>query len=101
MLALVRAAFRVRVHSWQRDGKLSRNIVVIGTGDVGKRLVNHLKSWAGPGIRLLGLFDDRKTRIPAEIAGIELVTIAEETSLEEVKKELGWNEVYYQRAGRR
>ena len=73
MLVLLRGLLRLRVFAWQRDGKLSRNIVIIGTGDVGKRLVRHLKNWAGPGIRLLGLFDDRRTRVPAEVLGVKVL----------------------------
>ncbi len=37
----------------------------------------------------------------AEIAGVELLTIGETTSLSEFKNELRWNDVYYGRAGRR
>ncbi|UCG87251.1 MAG: L-arabinose isomerase [Gemmatimonadota bacterium] len=37
----------------------------------------------------------------AEIAGVELLTIGDTTSLAEFRKELRWNEVYYGRAGRR
>jgi L-arabinose isomerase len=37
----------------------------------------------------------------AEIAGVELLTIGDTTSLAEFKKEIRWNEVYYERVGRR
>jgi L-arabinose isomerase len=37
----------------------------------------------------------------AEIAGVELLTIGDTTSLAEFKKELRWNEAYYGRANRR
>ncbi len=37
----------------------------------------------------------------AEIAGVELLTISDTTSLAEFKKEIRWNEVYYERVGRR
>ena len=34
----------------------------------------------------------------AEMAGIELVTIGDATSVADIKKELRWNEAYYQLA---
>jgi L-arabinose isomerase len=37
----------------------------------------------------------------AEIAGVELLTIDDTTSLAEFKNELRWNDVYYERAGQR
>jgi L-arabinose isomerase len=37
----------------------------------------------------------------AEIAGVELLTIDDATSIEDFKKELRWNDAYYERAGRR
>jgi len=37
----------------------------------------------------------------AEMAGVELLTIDDATSIEDFKKELRWNALYYERAGRR
>jgi len=64
-------AMRLRV--WQRRGWLRRNLVIIGAGEVGRRLVHHLVATDEPGVRLLGLFDDRRSRVPDEIEGYRVL----------------------------
>lgn len=56
------------VAHWQRSGRLVRNVVVVGAGELGQRLVRHLHRH-GEGVRLIGLFDDRRDRVPDYVAG--------------------------------
>ncbi|MCH7930015.1 MAG: undecaprenyl-phosphate glucose phosphotransferase [Proteobacteria bacterium] len=72
-LVVVRTLLLIHLHHWQRRGWLTRNLVIIGAGETGRRLVRHLIDNAEPGTRLLGLFDDRRTRVPAEIEGYEVL----------------------------
>lgn len=66
-LVIVRSAFSLLLHRWRLQGRLTYNVVVVGAGNVGARLVRHLDRHKGTGIRILGLFDDRRTRIPHTI----------------------------------
>ncbi len=72
-LIVVRMLLLMLLHRWQKRGWLTRNLVIIGAGETGQRLVRHLVENADPGMRLLGLFDDRHTRVPTEIAGYEVL----------------------------
>ncbi len=67
-LAGVRLAAGGAVLRLKRSGRLVCNLVVVGAGEHGQRLVRHLRE-AGDGIRLIGLFDDRRDRIPDYVAG--------------------------------
>ena len=77
-LAALRVFLTMRLRVWQRQGWLTRNLVVIGQGDISQRILHHLASNADPSINILGTFDDRQTRVPQEIAGFpQLGTIAD------------------------
>ncbi len=69
----VRALLAMRIRVWQERGWLQRNLIIIGAGEVGQRLVRHLIAAREPGIRLLGLFDDRRSRVPDEIEGYRVL----------------------------
>lgn len=66
-LVIVRSVFSLLLHRWRLQGRLTYNVAVVGAGTVGARLVRHLDRHKGSGIRILGLFDDRRTRIPDTI----------------------------------
>lgn len=66
-LVVVRSVFALLLHRWRLQGRLTYNVAVVGAGNVGARLVRHLDRQKGSGIRILGLFDDRMTRIPNTI----------------------------------
>jgi exopolysaccharide biosynthesis polyprenyl glycosylphosphotransferase len=66
-LVVTRSVFSLLLHRWRLQGRLTYNVVVVGAGDVGTRLVEHLDRQKSSGIRIIGLFDDRKTRIPHTI----------------------------------
>jgi len=68
-LVFVRATASALLHRWRLQGRLTNNVVVVGAGTFGTRLIRHLDRRQGDGIRVLGLFDDRTTRIPRSIAG--------------------------------
>ena len=67
-LVAARVALKAQMLRWQRVGRLSRNVVVVGAGDHGRRLVEHLRR-TDQSLRLIGLFDDRRDRVPDYVAG--------------------------------
>ncbi|MFQ5957960.1 MAG: undecaprenyl-phosphate glucose phosphotransferase [Alphaproteobacteria bacterium] len=72
-LIVVRGVLLAHLRGRQRQGRLTRNVVIVGAGELGQRLVHHLAESGEPGIKLLGLFDDRHTRIPMQIEGYEVL----------------------------
>jgi Undecaprenyl-phosphate glucose phosphotransferase len=80
--ALVRAA-------WRR-GRLLRHVALVGSGPIGQRMIERLRR-AAPGVRLVGVFDDRRGRSAAhacapEIRGTvdDLVAFARRQRVDEV-----------------
>ncbi len=69
----VRSICALLLARWLRQGKLSFNVAIVGAGIYGQRLVRHFASCNTPGFRLLGLFDDRTTRVPSEVDGYKLL----------------------------
>jgi Undecaprenyl-phosphate glucose phosphotransferase len=69
LLVVARGAFLVMLDKWQKNGDLSYNIVVVGAGEFGEALLQHLGRQRNGPARVIGLFDDRETRIPDKVAG--------------------------------
>ena len=59
------------------QGRFTRNVIVIGAGDVGLALVRQIRSAGKPWNRVLGLFDDRARdsgeRVPRRIDGVRVL----------------------------
>ena len=97
---LIRLAANLRVEMLMRQGKLTRRVAVIGAGDRGRRLLQYLQRLPGPtGIELVGVFDDRQTRIPKdEVAGVpirgtttDLIALCRRETIDLVIVALPWN----------
>jgi Undecaprenyl-phosphate glucose phosphotransferase len=72
-LMLSRVVSNFVIARWTRQGHFLRNIVVVGAGEIGKRFVEKLHKTHNAGVRILGVFDDRKSRILRIGKGIELL----------------------------
>ena len=74
-LALVlfeRSAVFAALERWTRQGRLTRNVVVVGAGETGERLLRKLRRSNDGSISIIGVFDDRKTRIPPTVGGYDV-----------------------------
>lgn len=69
LLLAIRGYFKFRLTQWQARGWLTRRIALVGAGPQGQRIADHLNHSSNQGIQLVGIFDDRKTRVPLSIAG--------------------------------
>ncbi len=69
-LIVVRVILMVQIARWRERGDLRQNVVVVGAGEYGQRLIRELLSDASRSIKVLGIFDRRTTRVPNEIGGI-------------------------------
>ena len=55
---------------WQAAGHLSTNVVLFGADTIGQRLVKVMCEDYPDSVRILGIFDDRARRVPAQVQGI-------------------------------
>ena len=72
-LFTLRFALRTQLFRWQHQGRLVRKVAVIGAGEQGQRLVRHLIADRDRGLELIGVFDDRETRVPADVDGLTVL----------------------------
>ncbi len=95
-LLAVRAATRLQILRWHRAGRLTMNIAVIGAGEHGRRFIEHLRRQERH-VNVIGLFDDRRDRIPDFIAGFpvlgtvdDLLLFARRHRIDQVVVALPW-----------
>ena len=58
---------------WARQGLLVRNVVVVGAGKIGARLVARLQRIAHNEVAILGVFDDCQNNVPSQVGGIPVL----------------------------
>ncbi|BCX17228.1 MAG: hypothetical protein KatS3mg117_0910 [Geminicoccaceae bacterium] len=82
---------------WKREGRLGRNIVVVGAGELGQRFVDEVRR-RDRTVRLIGLFDDRRDRVPEFVGGYpvlgtldDLLVFARRHRIDEVVVALPWS----------
>jgi Undecaprenyl-phosphate glucose phosphotransferase len=71
-LLTVRTAYLLLLRYWRYRGILQRKVVVIGAGETGIRVVNHLMDLPESYL-VLGIFDDRQSRVPREVRGVPVL----------------------------
>ena len=75
LLLLARVWLKLKLRQWRRQGRLTRSVAIVGAGDGGRRLMAHLSGLPrDSGIRIYGVFDDRRTRIPPhQLEGVPIL----------------------------
>lgn len=84
---------------WMELGYMRRNVAIVGAGPLCQRLCAHLASLgARSGVRVIGIFDDRRTRIVDKIEGYpvlgtvsDLFAFARNYRLDEIILALPWS----------
>jgi Undecaprenyl-phosphate glucose phosphotransferase len=96
-MALARGALCWRARRWVAEGRLSRNVAIVGGGQHGERLVARLLRAGDEGLNVIGIFDDRCNRVPGAISGVprvgtvdELVTYARYNRVDQIIVALPW-----------
>jgi putative colanic acid biosynthesis UDP-glucose lipid carrier transferase len=69
----IRILLLVQIGRWRQAGKLNQNVVIIGAGDYGQRLIRELRRNLDPMLNIVGVFDRRHTRVPPEVEGIPVL----------------------------
>jgi Undecaprenyl-phosphate glucose phosphotransferase len=90
-LPISRIILKLAIVRWSRQGYFLRNIVVVGASEVGKRFIDKLRRSPDSGARIVGVFDDRTTRILPLDKGIhflgstdDLLKFARKTPVDEI-----------------
>ena len=73
LICLERYLCSLLVQRWARAGRLSRKLVIVGSGEQAKRFLTQLKNKKEPWISLAGVFDDRKERISSAFMGVPVL----------------------------
>ena len=73
LISLARLTVYLVVRRWSKAGRLTRNIAIVGSEKQAVRLVKLLNEHAEPWIRIVGIFDERASRIPLAIGGHPLL----------------------------
>jgi Undecaprenyl-phosphate glucose phosphotransferase len=64
-----RAGLLILTRRWADNGSLRRNVAVVGAGAEAERLLAHIAGTGDPTVRIVGVFDNRATRVPKAVVG--------------------------------
>jgi Undecaprenyl-phosphate glucose phosphotransferase len=85
-----RGVARLVITRWAHKGRFARNIAIVGANGCSERLIAKLQN-SQEAIKICGVFDDRKSRVPSSIGGCDvlgstddLVHFARQTPLDDV-----------------
>ncbi len=72
-LFTARLVLKHQIQRWQAGGRLTRNLVIVGAGEHGQRLIEHLTRHGTSAERIIGVFDDRHGRVPEYLCGFPVL----------------------------
>lgn len=78
MLLTGRGIFHFVLAHWLKDGRFARNVVIVGAGYEGQRLIAKLHALQDTSIVVRGVFDDRQSGIPDSIQGLPVLGTTDE-----------------------
>lgn len=73
VLLLGRCVLHCLIAAWVQRGYLARNVVIVGAGDEGRRLIAKLQGAKDKTIAIRGVFDDRQSRLSPAVCGISVL----------------------------
>ena len=73
LLLMTRGILQRVGNRWVQGGPLSRNLVIVGAGNEGQRLIAKLRELRDQSVTIAGIFDDRKSRLPSSILGVNII----------------------------
>ncbi|MFC3103220.1 undecaprenyl-phosphate glucose phosphotransferase [Salinisphaera aquimarina] len=95
---LARAAAYLAFESCVRKGWMTQNVAIVGGEAHGERLIKHLDSRKDPWMQIVGVFDDRRSRIPPRVGQYavlgslnELILYAQVNRVDDVLVALPWS----------
>lgn len=100
-MLIERVVAHLQLVHWQRKGLLKVSIAIVGATELGLRLINQLQTHAADQYRLVGVYDDRSTRLSASLAEhdmqragslADLIAHFREQPIDEIVLALPWND---------
>ena len=95
---LLRIGVAWQIEQWRRDGRLSVNVAVIGSGALADSLVEHLTGHADTSFSIVGIFTLEEAGQPHEAAPHQvvgdiddLVRLAQENAIDDIVVALPWD----------
>jgi Undecaprenyl-phosphate glucose phosphotransferase len=73
MLVVGRLALRAIIRQWAAQGRFAVRTIIVGAGEQGQRLAQHLTQLQDIRLHVLGFIDDRTTRIPSSATGYDVL----------------------------
>jgi Undecaprenyl-phosphate glucose phosphotransferase len=73
VLLLGRGILHRGIAALVRGGYLARNVVIVGAGDEGERLIAKLQDAQDKTIAIRGVFDDRRSPMPRSVRGVNVL----------------------------
>jgi Undecaprenyl-phosphate glucose phosphotransferase len=70
LLLIGRSLLRTAAAAPAQGGYLARKVAIVGAGNEGQRLISRLQDGQDKSVVILGVFDDRKSRLPASVCGL-------------------------------
>jgi Undecaprenyl-phosphate glucose phosphotransferase len=80
LLLVGRGTLYLAINGWIRNGYLARNIVIIGAGKEGQRLIQKIQALQDKSITLRGVFDDRRAGLPPSVLGLKVLGTTDDLS---------------------
>jgi Undecaprenyl-phosphate glucose phosphotransferase len=68
-----RMTYYAMLRKWGVDGRLTRTLAIVGTGQQAKTLLDRLETLDCPWMRIIGFFDDRLNRAPSTIGNYRVL----------------------------
>ncbi len=85
---VMRSALVPLMARWRAEGRFTTTIALVGATELGARIVE--QSLRDERLRVIGLFDDRSTRVPDELHGVKLLGTVENLLHFESLNRLDW-----------
>ncbi|MFN4282815.1 MAG: undecaprenyl-phosphate glucose phosphotransferase [Alphaproteobacteria bacterium] len=73
LLVASRFVIAHRLKRWAAEGRYFRAVAVVGAGPLGQRFVETIQAERSLGLHVVGLFDDRRSRVPPVVAGVPVI----------------------------
>ncbi len=75
---------------WREEGRFAVTIAVVGATDLAARLIEEAQMLGEDRVRVVGVFDDRQTRVPPDLRGVPLLGNVENLLRFEALGRLDW-----------
>jgi len=72
-LVIGRLAVRKLIAHWSVSDRLRRQVAIVGSGSAAQRLVEECRASWPEEIHIVGIFDDRRTRVPDQVDGVAVL----------------------------